>query len=56
MLDRVLVEAVLQVARDDVHLVVLEEPFTHIGEAGIPMEPPRVPHLVYHQTVARHGH
>ncbi|HEX3832814.1 MAG TPA: tautomerase family protein [Solirubrobacteraceae bacterium] len=48
------VEAALQVARDDVHLVVLEEPFTRIGEAGIPMEPPRVPHWYYHDTVARH--
>jgi 4-oxalocrotonate tautomerase family enzyme len=48
------VEAALQVARDDVHLVVLEEPFTRIGEAGIPMEPPRVPHWYYHDTVVRH--
>jgi 4-oxalocrotonate tautomerase family enzyme len=48
------VEAALQVARDDVHLVVLEEPFTRIGEAGIPMEPRRVPHWYYHDTVARH--
>ncbi len=49
-------EAVLKVARADVHLVVLEEPFTRIGEAGIPMEPPRVPHWYYHETVARHDH
>jgi 4-oxalocrotonate tautomerase family enzyme len=48
------VEAVLGVARKDVHLVVLEEPFTRIGEAGIPMEPPRVPHWYYHDTVGRH--
>ena len=49
-------EAVLEVARADVHLVVLEEPFTHIGEAGIPMEPPRVPHWYYHEKVAHHDH
>lgn len=48
------VEAVLKVAREDVHLVVLEEPFTRIGEAGIPMEPPRVPHWYYHDSIARH--
>jgi 4-oxalocrotonate tautomerase family enzyme len=48
------VEAVLEVAREDVHLVVLEEPFTRIGEAGVPMEPPRVPHWYYRDTVARH--
>jgi 4-oxalocrotonate tautomerase family enzyme len=48
------VEVALHVARADVHLVVLEEPFTRIGEAGIPMEPPRVPHWYYHETVARH--
>jgi 4-oxalocrotonate tautomerase family enzyme len=48
------VEAVLEVTRENVHLVVLEEPFTRIGEAGIPMEPPRVPHWYYHDTVARH--
>jgi 4-oxalocrotonate tautomerase family enzyme len=48
------VEAVLEVRREDVHLVVLEEPFTRIGEAGIPMEPPRVPHWYYRDAVARH--
>jgi 4-oxalocrotonate tautomerase family enzyme len=42
------VEQTLAVARKDVHLVVLEEPFRNIGEAGIPMEPPRVPHWYYH--------
>jgi 4-oxalocrotonate tautomerase family enzyme len=48
------VEAVLEVRREHVHLVVLEEPFTRIGEAGIPMEPPRVPHWYYRDAVARH--
>lgn len=48
------VEAVLEVRREDVHLVVLEEPFTRIGEAGIPMEPPQVPHWYYRDAVARH--
>ena len=43
------VENTLKVARKDVHLVVLEEPFRNIGEAGIPMEPPRIPHWYYHQ-------
>ena len=47
------VEAVLAVARSDVHLVVLEEPFTRVGEAGIPMDPPRVPHWYYRATVQR---
>jgi 4-oxalocrotonate tautomerase family enzyme len=47
------VEAVLAVARSDVHLVVLEEPFTRIGEAGIPMDPPRVPHWYYRAAVQR---
>lgn len=49
-------EAVLRVARADVHLVVLGEPFTRIGEAGIPMEPPRVPHWYCREAVTRHGH
>ena len=43
------VESTLKVARKDVHLVVLEEPYRNIGEAGIPMEPPRIPHWYYHQ-------
>lgn len=43
------VEKTLEVARKDVHLVVHEEPFRNIGEAGIPMEAPRVPHWYYHQ-------
>ncbi|GEM_PF-2689334 len=43
------VESTLRVARRDVHLVVLEEPFRNIGEAGIPMEPPHIPHWYYHQ-------
>lgn len=47
------VEAVLAVARSDVHLVVLEEPFARIGEAGIPMDPPRVPHWYYRAAVQR---
>ena len=50
------VEAVLAVARSDVHLVVLEEPFTRIGEAGIPMDPPRVPHWYYRAAVQRREH
>jgi 4-oxalocrotonate tautomerase family enzyme len=44
------VENTLKVARRDVHLVVLEEPFRNIGEAGIPMEPPRIPHWYYNQV------
>lgn len=48
------VETVLAVARADVHLVVLEEPFTRIGEGGIPMDPPRVPHWYYRGSVRRH--
>jgi hypothetical protein len=47
-------EAVLEVVREDVHLVVLGERFTRIGQAGIPMEPPRVPQWYYHDTIARH--
>lgn len=43
------VESVFHVERKDVHLVVFEEPFRNIGEAGVPMEPPRVPHWYYHQ-------
>jgi 4-oxalocrotonate tautomerase family enzyme len=42
------VESTLEVARSDVHLVILEEPFCNIGEAGILMEPPRIPHWYYH--------
>jgi hypothetical protein len=38
------VEHTLQVRRQDVHLVVFEEPFRNVGEARIPMEPPRIPH------------
>jgi 4-oxalocrotonate tautomerase family enzyme len=49
------VETTLQVRRQDVHLVVFEEPFRNIGEAGIPMEPPRVPHWYYHQIGSRLG-
>jgi 4-oxalocrotonate tautomerase family enzyme len=47
------VENTLGVARRDVHLVVLEEPFRNIGEAGIPMEPPKIPHWYYHQVGRR---
>jgi len=43
------VEATLAARREDVHLVVFEERFRNIGEAGIPMEPPRIPHWYYHQ-------
>ena len=43
------VENTLKVLRKDVPVVVLEEPFRNIGEAGIPMAPPRVPHWYYHQ-------
>jgi 4-oxalocrotonate tautomerase family enzyme len=49
------VEHTLQVRRQDVHLVVFEEPFRNIGEAGIPMEPPRIPHWYYHQIGNRLG-
>jgi phenylpyruvate tautomerase PptA (4-oxalocrotonate tautomerase family) len=47
------VEDALRVRREDVHLVVFEEPFRNIGEAGIPMEPPRIPHWYYHQIGKR---
>jgi 4-oxalocrotonate tautomerase family enzyme len=47
------VETTLKVSRKDVHVVVLEEPFRNIGEAGIPMEAPRVPHWYYHQVGRR---
>ncbi len=47
------VETTLQVRRQDVHLVVFEEPFRNIGEAGIPMEPPRIPHWYYREVGAR---
>jgi len=43
------VESVLQVERKHVHLVVHEEPYRNIGEAGVPMDPPRVPHWYYHR-------
>jgi len=43
------VERVLQVERKHVHLVVHEEPYRNIGEAGVPMDPPRVPHWYYHR-------
>jgi 4-oxalocrotonate tautomerase family enzyme len=49
------VERTLEVARKDVHLVVLEEPFRNIGEAGIPMEPPRVPRWYYDRIGRLHG-
>jgi 4-oxalocrotonate tautomerase family enzyme len=49
------VEHTLQVRRQDVHLVVFEEPFRNIGEAGIPVEPPRIPHWYYHQIGNRRG-
>jgi 4-oxalocrotonate tautomerase family enzyme len=49
------VERTLEVARKDVHLVVLEEPFRNIGEAGIPMEPPKIPHWYYHQVGRQFG-
>jgi hypothetical protein len=34
---------------------VFEEPFRNIGEAGIPMEPPRIPRWFYHQIGNRLG-
>jgi 4-oxalocrotonate tautomerase family enzyme len=43
------VESELRVARKDVHLVVHEEPFRNIGEGGVPMDPPRIPHWYYHR-------
>jgi phenylpyruvate tautomerase PptA (4-oxalocrotonate tautomerase family) len=49
------VEHTLQVRRQDVHLVVFEEPFRNIGEAGIPMDLPRIPHWYYHQIGNRRG-
>ena len=47
------VEAVLAVVRSDVHLVVLEEPFTPYRRGRYPMDPPRVPHWYYRAAVQR---
>lgn len=47
------VQEALQVKRPTVRVVVTELPFSRIGEGGIPMEPPRIPHWYYHQIASR---
>lgn len=42
-------EQVLEVARHDIHVLLWELPTENIGEAGVPMDPPRVPHWYYHR-------